>query len=128
MPDVFFFRHHLAHHAGEQTYQRGHRTRKPFVIAEGGQADQRAAEQADDAAADQAHQKRTFQGQIEKPVAADQAQHHADGQRRHQEQQQHYFLVGVAVFGEQKLAERAETHQQRGQGGRPADLQNHRKK
>ena len=68
MPDVLFLGDHLANHAGEQSNQRGHGTRQPFVISKRGQTDQRAAEQADDAPADQSHQERAFEREIEKAV------------------------------------------------------------
>ena len=116
----------LADLPGEQSDERGHRRGKPFVKSERQQADQRPAEQADDPSADQPHQKRAFERQIEEPIAGDEAQHHADRQRRHQEQQQHHFLVGVAIFGEDQLAERAEADEQRGQRRRPAHLQDQR--
>ena len=72
------------------------------MIAEGGQADQGAAQQSHHLPAEQPHQKRPFQHEIEEAVAAENAQHHADGQRRHQKEQQLYFLIGVAIFGEQQ--------------------------
>src|SRR5580698_7681556 len=54
MPDVFFLRHHFADYAGEKADERGGRRGDPLVIAERGQADQRATEQPDDATADEA--------------------------------------------------------------------------
>ncbi len=123
VPDVFFFGHRFADDSGEQADQRGGGTGNPFVVAKGGQADQRAAEQTDDASANQAEQKRAFEGEVEKFVA-DQAQQHADGEWRREEQQQHYFLVGVADFGEEQFAEGIKTNQQRGERGREADFQN----
>ena len=60
----------LANHPANQAHQRGDRAGKPFVIAKRRQADQRAAEQTDDPAADQSHQERAFERQIEEAVAA----------------------------------------------------------
>ena len=56
MPDVFFFGHQFADHSGDESDERGGGTGEPFVVAEGRKADQRAAEQADDASTDEAHE------------------------------------------------------------------------
>ncbi len=111
MPDVFFFGHYFADHSGDKSDQRRGRTGEPFVIAKSRETDQRAAQQANDAAADETHEEGAFEGEIEEAVA-DEAQHDADGQRRRQEKQEHHFLVGVADFGEEQLAERAEADEQ----------------
>ena len=114
MPDVFFFRQQFANHPGDKTHQGRRRAGKPFVIAKSGETDQRTAEQADDAAANQAHQERAFEGEIEETIS-DQAQHNADGQRRREKKHQHHFLVGIANFREKHAAERAEADQKRRQ-------------
>ena len=62
---------------------RGHRTRKPLVIAKRGQADERTAEKPDNSSADQAHQKRALERQIKESVT-DQTKQDSDGQRRRQ--------------------------------------------
>ena len=98
------------------------------MIAEGRQTDQRASQQTHDSSADQAHQERAFECEIEKPIASEQAQKHADRERRGKKQKQHYFLVGVAYFREQKIAERPEANQQRCKRRREPHLQDHRKK
>src|ERR1700690_2620275 len=127
MPDVFLFRNHFADHAGEQSDQRGKRARQPLVMAECGKRDERAAEQSNDAPANQAHQKGSFEHQIKEAVA-EQAQHDADRERRRQKQQQHHFLIGVPDFREDKLSKRAEADQQRSKRRRKAHFQDQREK
>lgn len=121
MPDVLLFRHGLADKSSEQTNESGHRARQPFVISECGETDQRAAEKADDPAADQAHEEGALEGQIKETVAY-QAKHHAQGQRGRQEEEQHHFLVGVAIFREDQVAKRAKADEESGKRGSPAHL------
>src|SRR5579863_8144408 len=111
MPDVLFFGDPIPDLAGKKTDERRHRSRKPFVKAEWKQADQRASEQADDPAAEKSHEERSFKREVEKSIAGDQTQHDANGQRRHHEEKEHHFFVGVAVLGEDQLAKSGETHE-----------------
>ena len=122
LPDVFFFGEDIANHAGEETDQGGHGAGKPFVIAEGDERDEGAAEEADDASADEAHEEGAFEGEIEEAVA-DEAQEDAHGERRREEKEELDFLVGVADFGEEEATEGRETNEQGGERGSKADLE-----
>ena len=68
IPDVFFFGHHLANQAAGEAGDCRHRHGQPFMIQECRQADNRAAQRADHAAAKQAKDKRSLQHQIGKAV------------------------------------------------------------
>src|ERR1700726_3051138 len=98
MPDIFFFRHYFADHSGDEADQGGGGAGEPFVIAKSGKADERAAEQADDATSDETHEERAFEGEGEETETG-QAEDHSDGKRRSEEKQEHNFLVGVADLG-----------------------------
>ena len=66
-------------------------------LPKAGKTDQGAAEKADDASADEAHEERAFEGEVKEAVAEN-AQDDSDRERWSEEKKQHDFLIGVADF------------------------------
>ncbi len=97
------------------------------MMEEGGQADDRASEGPHHAAAQQSQQERALQHQVgELILRPDDSQQDADAQHWREEEQQLYFLVGVARFDVEGAAKDGPAGQQGGHGGGHANLQKQR--
>jgi hypothetical protein len=125
VPHRLGIRQGLTNHPAQQTGSSGQRSGKPFVVEEGRQADDRSAEHARHAAAEQAQHERAFDGEIGETVAQ-QAQYQADRQRRDEEKHQANFFVGVPLLGVQHLAKGLGPRQQRGERAGQAHFQEQR--
>ncbi len=111
----------------DKSGERGDGGGQPLVMEKCRYADDGSAQRADDPSAEQAKQEGALHHQVGKTVwIAHQAQRHAEGQRRRQAQHQFHFEIGIADLGEQNLAENFPAHQQGGQRGGHAHLQQQR--
>ena len=91
---------------------------------EGRKGDEGATEGADNTAAEQTHQESAFEREIGEAVGvADETQGDAEDERRHHEEHEFEFLVGVALFGKEDAAESVPAREESGDGGGHADLQ-----
>ena len=115
IPDVFFVRDGLADEAADEACGGGCRHAQPFVTDEGGESDDGAAEGADDASAQEAHQESAFEREIGEAVGvADETQGDAEDERRGHEEHEFEFLVGVAFLGKEHAAESVPAREESG--------------
>ena len=87
VPEIFFVGDGLADQAAEQSRGRRGGHSEPLVGDQRGNGDNRSADGADDAAAEQAHQKSAFERKVGESVRiADEAERDADDERRSHEE------------------------------------------
>jgi hypothetical protein len=124
VPEIFLIGNGLADQTAEQAGGGSGRHGEPLVRDQRGNGDNRAADGADDAAAEQTHQKSTFEREIGELIGiADEAEGNAEDKRRRHEKHELEFLIGIALFGEENAAESVPAGEECGDGGGYADLE-----
>ncbi len=124
IPEVFFVRDELSDQTADEAGGRGRRHGEPLMGHQRGDGNDGAANRADDAPAEESHEKSAFEGKIGELVGGTvQAKDDPDQERGDQEEHEFDFLVRIPLFGEEHAAEGVPASEQGGDRGGDTHLE-----